>query len=78
MDVYFTYNKLLPKNKHQKNFITRAFKFSYHFLLGYKKQFQIRFTQHIFSDNYKEEFECIFDKKQYLLIQRYILIFRQN
>jgi hypothetical protein len=41
------------QNNTKKNFITKRSSSAIIFYWGIKKQFQIRFTQHIFSDNWK-------------------------
>lgn len=65
MDVYFTYNKLLPKIKAPKKTLAQERSSSaIIFYWGIKKQFpELDLHNIFFSDNYKEEFTCIFDEK---------------
>ena len=65
MDVYFTYKKLLPKIKLPNRTLSQERSSSaIIFYWGIKKQFpELDLHNIIFSDNYKEEFKCIFDEK---------------
>jgi phytoene desaturase len=65
MDVTHTYRKLLPNEKHP-NFLLNQPKSSSGviFYWGIKKQFpELNLHNILFSDNYKEEFRTMFDKK---------------
>ena len=65
MDVYFTYHKLLPQIKIPKKTLSLERSSSaIIFYWGIKKEFpELDLHNIFFSDNYKEEFACIFDKK---------------
>ncbi len=65
MDIYFTYKKLLPKIKLPNRTLSQERSSSaIIFYWGIKKQFpELDLHNIIFSDNYKEEFKCIFDEK---------------
>lgn len=65
MDIYFTYHKLLPKLKTPKKSLAQERSSSaIIFYWGIKKEFsELDLHNIFFSDNYKEEFDCIFDKK---------------
>ena len=65
MDVTHTYRKLLPNEKHP-NFLLNQPKSSSGviFYWGIKKQFpELNLHNILFSDNYKEEFKTMFEKK---------------
>jgi phytoene dehydrogenase-like protein len=65
MDIYFTYHKLLPQIKIPKKTLSLERSSSaIIFYWGIKKEFpELDLHNIFFSDNYKEEFSCIFDKK---------------
>ncbi len=65
MDVYFTYKKLLPHQKSPQKILKQERSSSaIIFYWGIKKEFPNLDLHNIFfSDNYKEEFDAIFDKK---------------
>lgn len=65
MDIYFTYHKLLPQLKIPKKTLAQERSSSaIIFYWGIKKEFsELDLHNIFFSDNYKEEFEYIFDKK---------------
>lgn len=65
MDIYFTYKKLLPEIKLPNRTLSQERSSSaIIFYWGIKKQFpELDLHNIIFSDNYKEEFKCIFDEK---------------
>lgn len=65
MDIYFTYNKLLPEIKIPSKTLSQERSSSaVIFYWGIKKQFpQLDLHNIFFSQKYKEEFDCIFEKK---------------
>jgi phytoene desaturase len=65
MDVYFTYNKLLPKIKTPKKTLSQErSSAAIIFYWGIKKEFpELDLHNIFFSNDYKEEFSCIFDHK---------------
>lgn len=65
MDIHFTYHKLLPQIKIPKNTLAQERSSSaIIFYWGIKKEFsELDLHNIFFSDNYKEEFDCIFGKK---------------
>ena len=65
MDVYFTYKKLLPQIKSPERVLSQERSSSaIIFYWGIKKNFpELDLHNIFFSKNYKEEFDCIFDKK---------------
>ena len=65
MDVYFTYLKLLPKIKFPKKTLSQERSSSaIIFYWGIKKEFpELDLHNIFFTNDYKEEFDCIFDKK---------------
>lgn len=65
MDIYFTYHKLLPQLKiPKKNLAQERSSSAVIFYWGIKKEFaELDLHNIFFSNNYKEEFDCIFNKK---------------
>lgn len=65
MDIYFTYHKLLPQLKAPKKILSQERSSSaIIFYWGIKKEFpELDLHNIFFSNNYKEEFACIFEKK---------------
>jgi phytoene desaturase len=65
MDVYFTYNKLLPKVKYPKKTLSQERSSSaIIFYWGIKKEFpELDLHNIFFSKNYKEEFDAIFNSQ---------------
>jgi phytoene desaturase len=65
MDVYFTYHKLIPQIKIPKKTLSQERSSSaIIFYWGVKKEFQALDLHNIFfTDNYKQEFTCLFDDK---------------
>jgi len=66
MDIFSTYKKLLPQSKAPKRILSQERSSSaLIFYWGVKGAFpQLDLHNIIFSNNYKEEFDYIFDKKQ--------------
>jgi phytoene desaturase len=65
MDIYYTYHKLLPQLKiPTKNLAQERSSSAVIFYWGIKKEFPALDLHNIFfSNHYKEEFDCIFNKK---------------
>ncbi len=65
MDIYFTYHKLLPQLKiPKKNLAQERSSSAVIFYWGIKKEFaELDLHNIFFSSQYKEEFDCIFNKK---------------
>lgn len=65
MDIYFTYHKLLPQLKvPQKRLSQERSSSAVIFYWGIKKEFaELDLHNIFFSNNYKEEFDCIFNKE---------------
>lgn len=65
MDIFFAYKKLLPKEKHpQKTLKQQKSSSALIFYWGINKTFpELNLHNILFSDNYKKEFDTIFNKK---------------
>jgi len=65
MDIYFTYHKLLPKIKKPKRTLSQERSSSaIIFYWGIKKEFpELDLHNILFTENYKEEFDAIFEQK---------------
>ena len=75
MDVYYTYNKLLPNLKKPKNSLKQERSSSavifYWGIAGTFKDLDLH-NIFFFSNDYKKEFESIFKEKKFLMILLYI------
>lgn len=65
MDIYATYKRLLPKVKHpEKILVQEKSSSALIFYWGINKQFaELDLHNILFTENYQEEFDCIFSKK---------------